>query len=167
MKTISSALQDLAAPDGVCFGCGPKNMKGLRIKSYWDDDDLHVVTTHLPDEYYLGWPLLVYGGLISCLVDCHSNWTAMANHYRIEDRVPESLPRIDCVTGSLGVKYIKPTPMGVLLTLKARVEGAVERKTRVICEVYAGDILTALGDSIFVRVDVGHLAKTAHNQPMC
>ena len=85
----------------------------------------------------------------------------MANHYRSEGREAGTLPRIDCVTGSLGVKYIKPTPMGILLTLKARVDGKIERKTRVLCEVYAGDTLTALGDSVFVRVDVGHLAKTA------
>ena len=53
--------------------------------------------------------------------------------------------------------------MGVLLTLKARVEGEVGRKTRVLCEVYAGDSLTVLGDSILVRVDTGLLAKTAHS----
>lgn len=162
MEQKKHALQDLAAPDGVCFGCGPKNKHGLRIKSYWDRDNVHVVATHMPEALYSGWPSLVYGGLIACLIDCHSNWTVMANHYRNEDREPGTLPRIDCVTGTLGVKYIKPTPMGVLLTLKARVEGKVERKTRVLCEVYAGDTLTALGDSVFVRVDVGHLANTAH-----
>jgi predicted thioesterase len=86
----------------------------------------------------------------------------MANHYRAQGREVGTLPRIDCVTGSLGVKYIKPTPMGVPLKLKARVEGEIGRKTRVLCEVYAGDTLTALGDSVFVRVDIGHLAKTAH-----
>ena len=86
----------------------------------------------------------------------------MAYHYRSENREVGSLPRIDCVTGSLGLKYIKPTPMGVPLIFKARVEGEVTRKTRVLCEVYAGDTLTVLSDSIFVRVDVGHLAKTAH-----
>lgn len=157
------ALQDLAAPDGVCFGCGAKNANGLRIKSYWDIDAVHVITTYKPDERYVGWPSLVYGGLISCLIDCHSNWTAMANHYRAEGREAGTLPRIDCVTSSLNVKYIKPTPMGVPLILKARVEGETGRKTRVLCEVYAGDILTAQGDSIFVRVDIGHLAKTAHS----
>lgn len=155
------ALQDIIAPDGVCFGCGPKNVNGLRIKSYWDTDNVHVITTHMPEAHYVGWPSLVYGGLISCLVDCHSNWTVMANHYRVENREAGTLPRIDCVTGSLSVKYIKPTPMGVLLTLKARIEGEVSRKTRVVCEVYAGDTLTVMGDSIFVRVDVGHLANTA------
>jgi hypothetical protein len=162
----SYALQDLAAPDGVCFGCGSKNTNGLQIKSYWDADGVYVIATHSPDERYVGWPSLVYGGLISCLIDCHSNWTVMANHYRRESREAGTLPRIDCVTGSLGVKYIKPTPMGVPLTLKARIEGEVGRKTRVLCEVYADKTLTALGDSIFVRVDVGHLAKTAHSYRM-
>lgn len=117
--------------------------------------------TYTPDIHHVGWPSLVYGGLISCLVDCHSNWTAIAYHYRAEEREVGSLPRIDCVTGSLSVKYIKPTPMGIALKLSAHVDGEVGRKTRVVCEVYANDTLTALGDSIFVRVDVGHLAKTA------
>lgn len=163
METKRYALQDLGAPEGVCFGCGSKNVHGLRIKSYWDDDNLHVIATHIPDARYSGWPSLVYGGLISCLIDCHSNWTAIANHYRIEGREAGMLPRIECVTGSLGVKYIKPTPMGIVLTLKARVEGKVERKTRVLCEVYAGNTLTVLGDSVFVRVDVDLLAKKAHS----
>lgn len=157
------SLQELAAPEGVCFGCGVKNANGLHIKSYWCLDKIHVISTHVPDARYVGWPSLVYGGLISCLIDCHSYWTVMANHYRAEGREPGTLPRIDCVTGSLAVKYIKPTPMGVPLNLKARVEGKIGRKTRVLCEVYAGDKLTASGDSIFVRVDVGHLAKTAYS----
>lgn len=161
MNKENQAVQDLAAPDGVCFGCGSKNENGLRIKSYWDADNIHIVMTHLPDTRYVGWPSLVYGGLISCLVDCHSNWTAMANHYRAEGREPGTKPGIDCVTASLGVKYIRPTPMGVSLTLKARIEGELGRKTRVLCDVYAGDVLTAKGDSILARVDIGHLAKTA------
>lgn len=63
------ALQDLGAPDGVCFGCGSKNLQGLQIKSYWDFDNVHVIMEHKPDTRYVGWPSLVYGGLISCLVE--------------------------------------------------------------------------------------------------
>ena len=33
-----------------------------------------------------------------------------------------------------------------------------------ICEVYAGDVLTAIGDSVFVRVDTGQLAANAHGR---
>jgi hypothetical protein len=163
VSTEEPALQDLAAPDGVCFGCGSAHPHGLHLKSHWHDDGVHVVSTHLPGADFHGWPGLVYGGLIAMLVDCHSNWTAMAYHYRAEHRAPDSKPRIDCVTGSLGVKFLKPTPMDVPLTLKARAEGEVGRKTRVLCEVYAGEVLTALGDSIFVRVDTAQLAEAARN----
>ena len=164
MTTLGTSLQDTAAPEGVCFGCGSSNPHGLHIKSHWHEDGVNVVAEHLPEAMYCGWPELVYGGLIAMLVDCHSNWTAMAYHYRAEQRDPESLPRINCVTGNLGIKFIKPTPMGVPLTLSARVEGEVGRKTRVICEVYAGDVLTAVGDSVFVRVDAEQLAAAAHGR---
>jgi hypothetical protein len=158
------ALQDLAAPEGICFGCGSSHPSGLHIKSYWHADGVRVIATHLPDPTFTGWPGLVYGGLIAMLVDCHSNWPTMAYHYRAEGREAGSLPRIDCVTGQLGVQYLKPTPMGMPLTLAAWVEGPVERKSRVVCEVRAGEVLTARGDSVFVRVDTARLAAAAHQQ---
>jgi hypothetical protein len=44
------------------------------------------------------------------------------------------------------------------------VEGELGRKSRIICEVYAGDVLTAIGDSIFVRVDAAQLGAQAHGR---
>ena len=164
MSRHDTSLQDTAAPDGVCYGCGPDNPHGLHIKSFWHEDGVHVMAEHVPDARYCGWPDLGYGGLIAMLVDCHSNWTAMAYHYRAEQRDAASLPRINCVTGNLGIKFIKPTPMGLPLTLRAKVEGEVGRKTRVVCEVYAGEVLTAIGDSTFVRVDTEQLAAAAHGR---
>ncbi|ALO46667.1 PaaI family thioesterase [Pseudohongiella spirulinae] len=152
------ALQDIAAPEGICFGCGSAHPSGLHIKSYWNDEHSALICHHTPERTYQGWPGLVYGGLLAMLIDCHSNWTAMAWHYRAEGREPGSLPRIDCVTGQLSIRYIKPTPIDCELTLKAYVEGEVGRKTRVICEIWAGDTLTASADSIFVRVDAAQLA---------
>ena len=35
------AFQDML-PGNTCFGCGPANERGLRIKSYWDNDDSDV-----------------------------------------------------------------------------------------------------------------------------
>lgn len=160
MTAIS--LQDLTSPHGVCFGCGSSNPDGLQLKSYWDPSGKYVVATITPDTKYCGWPELVYGGFIAMLVDCHSNWTAMANHFHAEQREPGSQPAINCVTGDLGIKYVKPTPMGQQLTLRAWVEGPVGRKSRIICEVYAEGVLTAIGNSVFVRVDAGQLANQAH-----
>lgn len=155
------AIQDLAAPDGVCYGCGSVHPTGLRIKSFWDEDGVHLVCRHRPAPEFTGWPGLAYGGLLAMLVDCHSNWTAMGAHYRAEGREPGSLPAITCVTGSLGLTFLKPTPIDAELRLRARIEGEVGRRTRVLCEVWAGDVLTAAGDSVFVRVDPDRLAGMA------
>mgnify|MGYP006181236625 CR=1 FL=1 len=50
------------------------------------------------------------------------------------------------------------------LLLKAHVEGEVGRKSRVICEVWADDVLTVAADSVFVRVDTEKLKLKAHGQ---
>lgn len=162
MPSLATPLQDLAAPDGICYGCGPVHPSGLHLKSHWHEDGIHVVARHTPGAEFTGWPDLVYGGLIAMLVDCHSNWAAMAYHYRAEQRDPSSAPPIHCVTGHLGLDFLKPTPMGRELTLMARVEGDVGRKTRVLCEVICDGVVTARGDSIFVRVDVAKLGQQAH-----
>ncbi|MFP1683118.1 PaaI family thioesterase [Alloalcanivorax sp. C16-1] len=159
--TDTLSLQDRGHPDGICYGCGSAHPSGLHLKSHWHEDGEHVVATHTPDPQFTGWPGLVYGGLLAMLIDCHSNWTAMAYHYRAEGREAGSQPPINCVTGRLDIRYLKPTPMGVPLLLKGRVEGDVGRKSRVICEVWAGDVLTASADSVFVRVDTEQLARAA------
>ena len=158
------SLQAMAAPDGTCYGCGCSHPSGLHLQSHWHADGIHLVCRHAPDSTFSGRPGLVYGGLLAMLVDCHSNWTAMAYHYRHEGRSPGSVPRIDCVTGTLNLTYLKPTPMGIELLLKARVEGEVGRKSRVICEVWAGDVLTVTADSVFVRVDTEKLKLKAHGR---
>ena len=156
------SLQDRAAPDFTCFCCGPAHPTGLRLKSFWADDSVHVVARHTPRDEFVGFPGLVYGGLLAMLVDCHAGWTAMAHHYRAENREPDSAPRVDCVTANINLDYLKATPLGVALDLRARVEGEVGRKTRVICEIRAGDLLTVRADTLYVRVDAGHLSARAN-----
>jgi acyl-CoA thioesterase FadM len=98
------------------------------------------------------------------LVDCHSGWTVMAWHYRQEKRPPESSPAIQCVTGNMNIDYLKPTPMGVELLLKAWVEGPLARKSRVLGEIWAGDVMTVRADTLFVRADTDRLRAQAHLQ---
>ncbi len=159
------SLQRLIEPDGICFGCGQMNPEGINIESFPSPDGSRVFAEVMPENKFCGWPNLVYGGFLAMLVDCHSNYTAMHAHYLAEGREPGSLPKISCATGSLGVKFIKPTPLGVTLKLVARVEGEVGRKTRVVCEIYANDTLTVIGDSVFVRVNLE--ALTAVNARPC
>jgi len=36
MSPEGNSLQETLAPDNVCFGCGPANVKGLRIRSFFE-----------------------------------------------------------------------------------------------------------------------------------
>ena len=68
------SLQDRFAPKLICFGCGPANEKGLRIKSFVDED--RVIAEFQPKEWHQAFEGMLNGGIIGTLLDCHMNWTA-------------------------------------------------------------------------------------------
>ena len=145
-----TAIQD-QLPDNHCFGCGADNEKGLRIKSHWSGDEC--VCRYTPRPEQCAGPLqYVYGGLIASLIDCHSINTALSNYYRLEGRAVGSTPEIWCVTGKLTVNYLAPTPIDADIEVRAKIEAVSERKTRVTTRVYSGDMQTAEGEVIAVRV---------------
>ena len=47
--------------------------------------------------------------------------TAIAAAYQTAGRDPDTAPEITYVTGSLSVRYLRPTPAGVELVLRSRV----------------------------------------------
>jgi acyl-coenzyme A thioesterase PaaI-like protein len=148
------ALQD-AWPDATCYGCGPANVHGLRIKSYWSDDGLEVVCRFAPrPEYNAGFPNVMYGGLVASLIDCHSIWTAIASTYREEGREHGSLPAISYVTGSLTVRYLRPTDLDKPARLRAHVTELHPKKALVTCSFLSGDVETAEGSVVAVRFNM-------------
>lgn len=150
----AQALQDVW-PHATCYGCGPANMAGLRIKSYWSEDGTEVVCRFQPKpEYNAGFPNVMYGGLVASLIDCHSIWTAIAWTYRAEGREHGSLPAISYVTGSLNVRYLKPTALDEPVLLRARVTELQPRKALVTCSLYSGDVESACGDVVAVRFNM-------------
>ena len=148
------ALQD-AWLEATCYGCGPGNPDGLHIKSFWDATGQFVVATFQPhSKYNAGFENVMYGGLVASLIDCHSIWTAIAFSYKAENRPHGSLPAISFVTGSLCVKYLKPTPLDQPIQLKAWVDGEVGRKTKILCELGVGDQVTASAEVVAVRINL-------------
>lgn len=152
--TQGLALQD-AWPNATCYGCGPANPYGLQIKSYWSDDGSEAVCLFQPQpQYNAGFPNVMYGGLVASLIDCHSIWTAIATAYRDEGREHGSLPAISYVTGSLNVRYLKPTPLDKPVLLRARITEKGPRRSTVQCDLYAGDTQTAEGTVTAVRFEL-------------
>jgi acyl-coenzyme A thioesterase PaaI-like protein len=137
--------------DNSCYGCGPINENGLRIKSYWDGDES--ICTFTPRPYHTAGPKhFVNGGLISTLIDCHCVCTAIAYAYRKENRAIGSDPRIWCVTASLKVNYLKPTPINKPVFLRARINDTGEKKTIVSCSLSSDGVECARGEVVAVRV---------------
>ena len=145
------AFQDLL--DGNhCWGCGRDNPQGLRIKSFWEGDE--AVCVWQPQPWHCASPThVVNGGIIGALIDCHSIISAMAQAARAAGHeFGPGHPPIWYVTGKLEVAYLKPTPLGPPLRLRARFNVASERKTEVRCTVAVGDVICASGVVLAVRV---------------
>ena len=145
------AFQDYY-PESVahCYGCGSRNDHGHRIKTFWEGEES--VTRYTPEPYHTAVPGFVYGGLLASLIDCHSTGTAAAAMYRAEGREMGSLPPFRFVTGSLLVKYLKPTPLGVTLEIRGRVKEIKGRKVVIESTVYAEGVATASGEVVALQM---------------
>ena len=68
------SVQETYSPNNRCFGCGPANDKGLRIRSFEEGDEL--VCEWRPQPHHQAFDGILNGGICGALLDCHSNWAA-------------------------------------------------------------------------------------------
>jgi acyl-coenzyme A thioesterase PaaI-like protein len=148
------SLQETYAPNGICFGCGVTNEKGLRIRSFPSEILEEVVAEFHAEPHHQAFPGMLNGGIIGALLDCHSNWTAA---YFLMKKQGKSEP--DCtVTADFYVKLKRPTPLDATIYLKARVVESTEDKAIVEAELIANDKICATCRGTFVAVKEGHPA---------
>ncbi|RYZ64503.1 MAG: PaaI family thioesterase [Proteobacteria bacterium] len=150
---MSSSLQDRYAPQSRCFGCGPANEKGLRIKSHVLGEE--VVADFVPEPHHEAFPGMVNGGIVGALLDCHSNWTAA---YTLMQARAEASPPCT-VTADFHVRLKRPTPLdGSTLRLRARASSAEGDKVVVSATLEAHGKVCATCEGTFVAVKEGHPA---------
>jgi uncharacterized protein (TIGR00369 family) len=147
------SLQERYAPQGRCFGCGPANERGLRIRSFEQPDGSVVAMWHARPEHE-AFDGYVNGGILGTLIDCHSNWTAVAALLDRDggDVAPSS------VTAELSVRFRRPTPSGRPLQLVGRVVEVASDRVTVETSIEADGEVTARGRATFVVVKEGHPA---------
>ncbi|MCY4418973.1 MAG: PaaI family thioesterase [Cytophagales bacterium] len=140
-------------PENKCFGCGKENEKGFQIKSFWRTEEKEEAWCYWrPEAYHEGWSGVLNGGVIATLMDCHCMATAMAHAYHLEGRKLDSEPIYRYATGTLNVRYLKPTPSTLELLLKARVQEVKGIKTTLTCTVWAENLQTVESEVIALRV---------------
>ncbi len=149
---MDQSLQDRFAPRNACFGCGPSNPKGLRIKSMVRGDE--VVCEWQPEPHHEAWENMLNGGICGALLDCHSNWTAA---WHLMNQMKRDTPPCT-VTADFHVKLKRPTPTDAPLTMSARVVESSEDRAVVEAQIVAGGKVTATCRGTFVAVQPGHPA---------
>lgn len=146
------SLQDQFAPDSRCFGCGPANPVGLRLRSFAIGD--RVVATWVPAEHHQAFPGMLNGGIIGTLLDCHSNWCAAWHLMQAA-----GISRPDCtVTADYAVKLLRPTPLDAEVQLSARTVTVSADRAVIEAELSAQGKIRAICRGTFVAVKPGHPA---------
>lgn len=123
-----------------CYGCGVNNPAGLHVETHWDGTQ--GLARFTPRSEHIALPGFVYGGLLASLVDCHGVATAAASASSDGAAVERY------VTASLHVDFLRPTPLGPELELRAWVTARRGRKIVVAVEISAQDEVRARGEVV-------------------
>ena len=92
--------------EGFCFGCGRNNPIGLKLNFTRDGDTIRAEFT--PDKTHQGWPGLLHGGILGCLLD-----EAMSNIAYATGNT--------CLTASINIRLKQPIKVEVPLVITARI----------------------------------------------
>ena len=106
MVVLPKVLLNANRDEGLCFGCGCNNPIGLKLKFTKDSDVLRAEYT--PHKDFQGWPGLVHGGILNCLLD-----EVMSNAAYAEGST--------CLTASMEVRLRQPVPVEVPLVITGRI----------------------------------------------
>ena len=149
-------LQELHAPSMTCFGCGPANDKGLRVRSFVAPEGDALIARWTPEPHHEAFPGVLAGGVIGALLDCHCNWTAAWHLMR-----KAGLDHPPCtVTAEYAVKLMRPTPASAPVFLRAWVTSSTDDRAEVSAELVsdANGKTCATCRGVFVAVKPGHPA---------
>ena len=146
------SLQEKYAPNNACWGCGPANAEGLRIRSFPEGDE--VVAEWKPEPKYEAFPGVLNGGIIGTLLDCHCNWTAA---WHLMKQADDDHPPCT-VTADYAIKLLRPTPTNGPVLLSAKVVDSSADRATIEGTLSGGGKVCATCRGTFVAVKEGHPA---------
>jgi acyl-coenzyme A thioesterase PaaI-like protein len=153
--SATRSLQETYAAHARCFGCGPTNPLGLRIRSFALDDTAaaHVVCDFTPEKHHEAFENVLNGGIIGTVLDCHMNWTTIYHLMRKQglDHAPS------CVTAEFKVVLRRPTRMGPI-HVDAHVVSSTDDRAIIEATMTADGKVTAQGSGTFIAVKPDHPA---------
>ncbi len=146
------SLQEQFAPGNACFGCGPANPEGVRVRSFAQGDE--VVAEWTPQPKYEAFPGVLNGGIIGTLLDCHCNWTAA---WTLMQKAGADQPPCT-VTADYSIKLLRPCPTDGPVQLSAKAVEVAHDRAVIEGTLTAKGKVCATCRGTFVAVKEGHPA---------
>jgi uncharacterized protein (TIGR00369 family) len=126
----------------TCFLCGRQNDIGLKMTWFNDREAQQVRAVVTVPEHFNGYPGIVHGGIIAALLDETSGRALLL------DGNGDQL----MVTLKLEIKYRRPTPTGVPLTVTGQVVRRSGSRAQVAARLLLPDgTLAAEGQALLMR----------------
>ncbi|MCX8126766.1 MAG: PaaI family thioesterase [Dehalococcoidia bacterium] len=125
-----------------CYGCGPNNPFGLKLKFTWDGSAARA--EFVPGEYHQGWPGLVHGGIIAALLDEAMGYVTW-------------FKGLECVTAKFEVRIRCTVPVGSHLVIT----GSLVNESRRLVTVRA---IAAQSDGRVVAEGTGTMYVVNHTR---
>jgi acyl-coenzyme A thioesterase PaaI-like protein len=136
--------QQSVFPD--CIVSGKANPMGMEADLSMDGNE--VVMRVTLGAAFEGAPERAHGGVVAALLDETMGLVL-------------SIAGSPAFTGRLSVAYRAPTPIGVPLEARARLDRRSARKLTITSELRSGDTLLAEGEGLFITVDPTHFLGSA------
>jgi uncharacterized protein (TIGR00369 family) len=131
----------------TCFGCGPANDHGLKMKFFGNDEMLYS-DIKVPD-YLLGWNGVVHGGILSTILDEVMGWSAIFLMSKF------------ILTKTMTINYHRPVFVGEMLHVEGKVKEKIsDREASMSGRIYnSKNELCVSSSGIFALFEVDHVKK--------
>jgi len=106
MVVLPKVSIDTDMHKGLCFGCGQNNPIGLKLIFTRESDTVRAEFT--PDRAYQGWPGVVHGGILTCLLDEAMSYAAY-------------FEGVNCLTASMQIRLRQPVQVEEPLIITASI----------------------------------------------
>ena len=100
--------------EDVCFVCGKKNAKGLKLNFFLDEEKKTMQTILIPEEWQQGYAEIIHGGIIATLLD------------EVMTKLAFELG-MNAVTAELSVRFKKSVGLNDKLLIKGQIHGITSR----------------------------------------
>jgi len=124
-----------------CFGCGHDNPQGMQLKFTLDEGSRQAICHFKLSRKYTGPPGHSHGGIIATILD---EAMGKVNKFR----------NVLALTSSMEIKYLKPVPLGQMLTVTAQEQSVDGRRHINTAEISnaKGEVL-ARSTGTFIAID--------------